>query len=343
VGVRFAVETDEETLTLEQVIQYIRAMADYKSTFGHKEAAETYIQISGFMRNFFAELKSSEKLSDVFENATPDQLKYLAQLRYDLNAAKGAGDDKLISDPVDFSEYADILVSEKLRYGNEEKLNAIFLADMKKITLSLRETVSVLTPNWAIEEQFFGILDENKNLIRKHLTPLRQFIEALIRFKLDKEKKNAHFYCIVDASILLFKTMASESGLSKTEKINIQGHFDFLCQVSQENLRQTVDIAFMDFLKEENILLKPFRDHLCTKDLNHLEIVWSAWIAKETDQNMIDVIRDELSARLKFKRPSECPLPGTHLLFPATSRPSSSLSHLSDDFDNEEPLCRRPA
>jgi hypothetical protein len=150
-------------------------------------------------------------------------------------------------------------VSEKLRYGNEEKLYAIFLADMKKISLSLRETVSVLTPNWAIEEQFCGILEENKNLIRKNLTTLRQFIEALIRFKLDKEKKKGHFYCIVDASILLFKTMASESSLSKTEKSNIQGHFDFLCQVSQENLRQTVDIAFMDFLKEDNIFLKPFR------------------------------------------------------------------------------------
>jgi len=107
-GVRFAVE-DEETLKLEHVIQYIRAMSDYKSTFGHKEAAETYVQISGFMKKFFAELKSSEKLSDVFEDATPEQLQYLAQLRYDLNIAKGAGEEKLISDAVDFSEYADIL------------------------------------------------------------------------------------------------------------------------------------------------------------------------------------------------------------------------------------------
>ena len=61
------------------------------------------------MKNFFAELKSSEKLSDVFENATPEQLQYLEQLRYDLNIAKGAGEEKLISDAVDFSEYADIL------------------------------------------------------------------------------------------------------------------------------------------------------------------------------------------------------------------------------------------
>ena len=104
-----------------------------------------------------------------------------------------------------------------------------------------------------------GILEENKNIVRKNLTTLRQFIEALIRFKLDKEKKNAHFYCIVDASILLFKTMSNENGLSKTEKSNIQGHFDFLCQVSQKNLRQTVDLAFMEFLKEDNIFLKPFR------------------------------------------------------------------------------------
>ena len=150
-------------------------------------------------------------------------------------------------------------MSEKLRYGNEEKLYAIFFAEMKKIMFSLRETVSVLTPNWAIEEQFLGILEENKNIVRKNLTTLRRFIEALIRFKLDKEKKNAHFYCIVDASVLLFKTMSNENGLSKTEKSNIQGHFDFLCQVSQKNLRQTVDLAFMEFLKEDNIFLKPFR------------------------------------------------------------------------------------
>ena len=107
-GVRFAVE-DEDTLKLEHVIQYIRAMSDYKSTFGHNEAAETYVKISAFMKKFFDELKSSEKLSDVFEDATPEQLQYLAQLRYDLNIAKGAGEEKLISDPVDFSDYADIL------------------------------------------------------------------------------------------------------------------------------------------------------------------------------------------------------------------------------------------
>ena len=81
-------------------------------------------------------------------------------------------------------------MSEKLRYGNEEKLYAIFFAEMKKIMLSLRETVSVLTPNWAIEEQFLGILEENKNKISVENTlkstnsrELRRFLDTVINLR----------------------------------------------------------------------------------------------------------------------------------------------------------------